>query len=78
MSERVRRLRERSREAVPSISCERAELLTAFYQQNRRPASAPVERALAFQHLMEHKAIYLGRGELIVGEKGPLPKAAPT
>jgi len=78
MNERVASLRKRSREAVPSISCERAELLTAFYQQNRDPASAPMERALAFQHLMEHKALYLGRGELIVGEKGPAPKAAPT
>ena len=37
-----------------------------------------MRRALAFQHLMEHKTIYLGPGELIVGEKGPAPKATPT
>ncbi len=79
MSERVRRLRQRSREAVPSISSERAELLTAFYRQTEgRLMSAPVRRARAFQYLMEQKAIYLGEGELIVGEKGPAPKAAPT
>ncbi len=79
MSERVRQLRQRSREAVPSISSERAELLTAFYRQSEgRLMSAPVRRALAFQYLMEQKAIYLGEGELIVGEKGPAPKAAPT
>jgi formate C-acetyltransferase len=27
---------------------------------------------------MEHKTIYIGDGELIVGEKGPAPKATPT
>ncbi len=78
MTERVTRLRQQSREAKPTLSTERAELLTAFYQQSRRAVSAPVERALAFQYLLEHKTIYIGEGELIVGEKGPLPKAAPT
>ena len=27
---------------------------------------------------MEHKVIYIGEDELIVGEKGPEPLAAPT
>ena len=35
-------------------------------------------RARAFLHLCEHKALYLGADELIVGERGPRPKAAPT
>jgi len=79
MSERVARLRQQSLDAVPSISSERAELLTEFYRQNEgRMMSAPVRRALAFQHLMEHKTICINEGELIVGEKGPTPKAAPT
>jgi pyruvate formate-lyase/glycerol dehydratase family glycyl radical enzyme len=79
MSERVTRLRQQSLDAVPSISSERAELLTEFYRQNEgRMMSAPVRRALAFQHLMEHKKICPNEGELIVGEKGPAPKAAPT
>ena len=38
----------------------------------------PVARALAFQYLLEHKEIYIGDGELIVGERGPQPKATPT
>ena len=38
----------------------------------------PVMRALAFQYLCEHKTIYLGDDELIVGERGPEPKAVPT
>jgi formate C-acetyltransferase len=78
MTERVTRLRQQSRKATPTLSTERAELLTEFYQQNRRLVSAPVERALAFRHLLEHKTVCINDGELIVGEKGPVPKAAPT
>jgi len=79
MNERVARLRRQSLEAAPSISSERAELLTEFYRQTEgQMMSAPVRRALAFQYLMEHKTICINEGELIVGEKGPAPKAAPT
>ncbi|MGC9335638.1 MAG: glycyl radical protein, partial [Anaerolineae bacterium] len=78
MSERVARLRQQSLEAVPAISPERAELVTEFYAGQKERVSEPVRRALVFQHLMEHRAIYLGEGELIVGEKGPAPKATPT
>ncbi|MGA9347426.1 MAG: trans-4-hydroxy-L-proline dehydratase [Anaerolineae bacterium] len=78
MSERVARLRQQSLEAKPTLSTERAELMTEFYRQNLGPVSAPMRRALAFQHLMENKAICFNEGELIVGEKGPAPKAAPT
>jgi pyruvate formate-lyase/glycerol dehydratase family glycyl radical enzyme len=78
MSERVARLRQQSLDATPTISTERAELITEFYQQDLELVSAPVRRALAFQHLMEHKAICINDGELIVGEKGPAPKATPT
>ena len=78
MSERVARLRRQSLDAVPTISTERAELLTEFYRQNLGLVSAPVRRALAFQYLMEHKTVCINEGELIVGEKGPAPKATPT
>ena len=78
MSERVSRLRERSRRATPRLSAERAELLTAFYKDDRRAMSEPVRRARAFRYLLEHKTITIGDDELIVGEKGPAPKAAPT
>jgi formate C-acetyltransferase len=78
MTERVARLRQQSLEARPVLSTERAELLTEFYRQNTALMSAPVRRARAFQYLMEHKTIYIGEGELIVGEKGPAPKATPT
>ena len=78
MTERVERLRKQSLAAVPAISTERAELMTQFYEQSTELISAPVRRAKAFRYLLEHKAIHVGEGELIVGEKGPAPKATPT
>ncbi len=78
MTARVARLRQESLDARPSISTERAELMTAFYQEQTALASAPMRRALAFHYLVEGRTIYIGQGELIVGEKGPAPKAAPT
>ncbi|MFN2270870.1 MAG: trans-4-hydroxy-L-proline dehydratase, partial [Anaerolineae bacterium] len=78
MSERVKRLRQQSLDAQPALSTERAALMTEFYQTHTGLASVPVRRALAFRYLMEHKAITIGEGELIVGEKGPAPKATPT
>jgi pyruvate formate-lyase/glycerol dehydratase family glycyl radical enzyme len=78
ISPRVARLRQESLEARPAISTERAELVTRVYRDNPGCLSAPMRRALVFQHLMEHKTIHIGAGELIVGEKGPAPKATPT
>jgi formate C-acetyltransferase len=79
MNERVRKLRQQSVETHPYISSERAELMTQFYQSGAAGCeSVPVTRALAFRHLMEHKTVYIGDGELIVGEKGHAPKATPT
>jgi trans-4-hydroxy-L-proline dehydratase len=78
VTERAARLRQQSLDAVPAISTERARLLTAFYQNDRGTDSIPVFRARSFAYLMEHKTIYIGPGELIVGEKGPAPKATPT
>ncbi len=78
MSERVIHLRQLSLDAVPTISTERAELMTRFYQQDTRLMSVPMRRALAFKYLLQNRTIYIGSGELIVGEKGPAPKATPT
>ena len=78
MNERTRRLRQESLDAVPTISAERAVMLTEFYRDNLGRHSAPVLRARAFAHLCEHKTIWIGEGELIVGERGPRPKAVPT
>jgi len=78
LSSRVARLRQESLDARPVLSSERARLITEFYRQPRRLLSVPVWRALSFKYILEHKAIYIGEGELIVGEKGPFPKATPT
>ena len=40
--------------------------------------SVPVLRAANFLDHCRRKAIYIGEGELIVGERGPLPKSVPT
>lgn len=78
MNERIRQLRQSSHEAKPSISHERAEILTDFYIENEGKYSIPVMRGLHFRHQCEKKTVYIGPGELIVGERGPLPKAAST
>jgi formate C-acetyltransferase len=78
-SERVNRLREQSVGTKPYISAERAELLTDFYQSGgANMVSTPIARALAFKHLLENKTICINDGELIVGERGPAPRASPT
>jgi formate C-acetyltransferase len=51
--------------------------MTEFYEHSSE-SSAPIRRALAFKHLMESKTICIGDEELIVGERGPAPKATPT
>jgi formate C-acetyltransferase len=78
MNERTARLRQASLAAQPKISHERASLLTDFYRAHDGKYSIPVMRARSFLHLCEHKTIYLGDEELIVGERGPEPKAVPT
>lgn len=78
MTDRVKALRAKSLEALPSISAERAELLTQFYRNNEGKYSVPVTRAKAYYELCAKKTIYLGDGELIVGERGPEPKAVST
>ena len=77
MTERVARLRQQSLDTKPWLSIERAALLTEFCRRCE-PASAPVLRARALEHLMEHKTIHIGPDELIVGERGPAPKGTPT
>jgi len=78
ITERIKILRQKSIEAKETLSSERAELLTAFYQSETGLMSEPVRRAKAFAYILEHKHIEIYPGELIVGEKGPAPKTAPT
>ncbi|UCB45524.1 MAG: formate C-acetyltransferase/glycerol dehydratase family glycyl radical enzyme, partial [Spirochaetota bacterium] len=78
MTERVKRLRKASYETEVTFSSQRAQLITDFYKENLGKYSTPVMRALALKHICEHQAIYIGDEELIVGERGPFPKAVST
>ena len=78
MNERIQKLRKISFETQPSLSIERALIETQFYKENFGKYSIPVLRALNFLEICKQKSIYLGEGELIVGERGPKPKSVPT
>jgi len=78
MNKRIKRLRQQSFEAVPSISIERALLETEFYKVHLGKHSTPVMRAMFFKYLCEKKTLYIGKDELIIGERGPVPKSVPT
>ncbi|MDR1557313.1 MAG: glycyl radical protein [Tannerellaceae bacterium] len=78
MNERIRRLRKETFDAEPSLSIERARIETQFYKKNEGKYPIPILRALNFLEICRHKTIYIGKDELIVGERGPKPKAVPT
>ncbi|MDP2035899.1 MAG: glycyl radical protein, partial [Ignavibacteria bacterium] len=79
MTERINKLRRQSLDAIPTMSYERAQLLTEFYKSGEPGKhSIPVVRAMAFRYILEHKELCINDGELFVGEKGPEPKATPT
>jgi formate C-acetyltransferase len=76
---RIAQLRRQSRNAIPTLDPERALLITQFYKKDSfKSGSIPLKRALAFKYILENKTLCLNPGELIVGEKGSKPKAAPT
>ncbi|NHJ46296.1 MAG: glycyl radical protein [Asgard group archaeon] len=79
MNDRVAKLRSQSRTAIPTLDIERAKLLTEIYKSGQLDNfSIPIARASAFKYLLENKIICINDGELIVGERGPKPKATST
>ncbi len=78
MTERIQQLRKQSLNAVNTLSAERALLVTEYYKKADSNLPIPILRAKAFEHIMLNKKICINPGELIVGERGPAPKAAPT
>ncbi|MCX6251005.1 MAG: glycyl radical protein [Bacteroidetes bacterium] len=79
MTDRIKKLREQSLDALPYISPERAILVTEFYQTGiDREVSVPVMRALTLDYILQNKSVCINDHELIVGERGPSPKAVPT
>lgn len=78
MNDRIKRLRKQTFETEPSLSIERALIVTHFYKENEGKYPIPVLRALNFLEICKRKTLYIGKDELIVGERGPAPKAVPT
>jgi formate C-acetyltransferase len=79
MRERIQRLRKATLDAVPRISMERALLLTECLESpGCRREPVPVQRAMAFRHILANKELHVGPDEMIVGERGPAPAAVPT
>ena len=79
MNKRIQRLRETSLQAPTTLSGERACLVTRFYQSGiAQKESVPVQRALCFQYILDNKSLFIDPDELIVGERGPAPKATPS
>ncbi len=79
MTDRIKKLREQSLKAVETLSAERAVLVTDYYSgKEARELPAAIKRAKAFEYILANKKICINDGELIVGERGPAPKACPT
>ncbi len=79
MNSRVAHLRKKSLEKRVTLSHERADLVTRFYKTQVAPGmSVPVQRARCLAHILTRKQIFIDENELIVGERGPEPKAVPT
>ena len=78
MNERIRRLRQQCFDTPTTLSIERALIETEFYKKNYGTMPIAVLRAKNFYEICKKKTIYIGDDELIVAERGPVPKAVPT
>ena len=78
MNERISKLRQESLDATPRLCIERARLVTEAYEKFAGTVETPILRALVFQHILANKTLWIGDGELIVGEKGSRPQSAPS
>ena len=78
MNDRIRRLRQENFDTPTTLSIERALIETEFYKKNYGTMPTPVLRARNFYEICKKKTLYIGKDELIVGERGPKPKAVPT
>lgn len=79
MNQRITDLRNISLSATNCISEERALIITRFYASGiKESLSTPMTRAMVFKAFFEEKKLCILPGELIIGERGPYPKATPT
>ncbi len=78
MTERVKKLRQESLNAIPRISMERAQIVDEVYKKYEGSLPTPVLRALVLKELMSRKKLCIYDGELIVGERGEEAASTPT
>jgi len=79
INDRINKLRDESVNTPVKVSCERAELITQFYNSEiPKGKSIPVQRALAFKYLMERVDLPIEDGQLIVGIRGTGVNEVPT
>lgn len=78
MNERIKRLHQQSVDTKTTLTIERALIETAFYKEYYGKMPNCILRARNFYEICKKKTIYIGQDELIVGERGPVPKAVPT
>ena len=78
MNDRIQRLHQQSLDTPATLTIERALIETAFYKENYGKMPNCILRARNFYEICKKKTIYIGDDELIVGERGPKPKAVPT
>ncbi|MCR4908449.1 MAG: glycyl radical protein [Lachnospiraceae bacterium] len=78
MNERIKKLRYESTHTPPTLDTERARSETETYRKYEGELSIPELRAQVLYDYFASKTLYIGEGELIVGEKGCAPQASPT
>ena len=78
MSPRIQRLQQQNFDTPTTLTIERALIETEFYKENYGKMPNCILRARNFYEICRQKTIYIGDDELIVGERGPQPKAVPT
>ena len=78
MNDRIKRLRQQNMDTPTTLSIERALIETEFYKQNYGTMPTAVLRAKNFYEICKKKTLYIGDDELIVAERGPVPKSVPT
>ncbi|MGP1436847.1 MAG: trans-4-hydroxy-L-proline dehydratase [Phocaeicola sp.] len=78
MNDRIKRLHQQSLDTPATLTIERALIETEFYKKYYGTMPIAELRARNFYEICKKKTIYIGDDELIVGERGPVPKAVPT
>lgn len=78
MNDRIKALRKQSVETIAHIDLGRAISETETYKKYEGALSIPELRGQVLKDYFSKNPLYIGEGELIVGEKGESPQASPT